>query len=131
MTYKHAYKATSIDDSAIRTPNGISGIFFNVGGNAATAKQFFLTDTTRHFLRGALYFNTTPNEDSLRIVNDFLVADMLHFINTFKWQPQEVSRGPGGWTVYPPLSALGDADPPTSGRRLSNPRGRTPPVPKK
>jgi gliding motility-associated lipoprotein GldD len=86
MTFKHTYKASSIDPTVIQTPNGIGGIFFNVGGNAATAQQFFLTDTTRHFLRGALYFDTTPNEDSLGIVNRFLQEDLTHLINTFRWK---------------------------------------------
>ncbi|HWB93172.1 MAG TPA: hypothetical protein VG605_15020 [Puia sp.] len=86
MTFKHAVKASSIDQTMIQTPNGIGGIYFNVGGNAATANQFFLTDTTRNFLRGALYFDTTPNEDSLGIVNQFLEKDMQHLINTFKWR---------------------------------------------
>ncbi|HET6254555.1 MAG TPA: hypothetical protein VFE32_10795 [Puia sp.] len=86
MTYKHTYKASSIDQSVIHTSNGVGGIFFHVGGNAATAQQFFLTDTTRHFLRGALYFDTTPNEDSLGIVNDFLQKDLQHLISTFKWK---------------------------------------------
>jgi len=86
MTFKHSVKASSIDQTVIQTPNGIGGIYFNVGGNAATANQFFLTDTTKHFLRGALYFDTTPNEDSLAIVNQFLEKDMQHLINTFKWR---------------------------------------------
>lgn len=86
MTFKHTYKASSIDDSVFKTPNQVGGVFFNVGGNAATAKQFFVTDTTRHFLRGALYFDATPNEDSLGIVNRFLEADMRHLINTFRWK---------------------------------------------
>jgi gliding motility-associated lipoprotein GldD len=86
MTYKHTYKATSIDDSLIQTQKGIAGIFFNVGGNAATANQFFVSDTVRHFLRGALYFDATPNEDSLGIVNKFLQQDMKHLINTLEWK---------------------------------------------
>jgi gliding motility-associated lipoprotein GldD len=86
MTNKHTTKANSINDSLMETPNGIHGIYFNVGGNVATANQFFLTDTTRHFLRGALYFDATPNEDSLRIVNQFLQEDLKHLINTFKWK---------------------------------------------
>ena len=86
MTYKHTYKASSIEDSLISTPLGVHGIFFNVGGNAATAKQFFVSDSTRHFLRGALYFDTTPNSDSLGIVNTFLQEDMFHLINTLKWK---------------------------------------------
>jgi len=67
------------------TPNGIRGVFFRVGGDVATANQFFVTDSTKHFLRGALYFDATPNEDSLGIVNKFLVEDMKHLISTFKW----------------------------------------------
>jgi gliding motility-associated lipoprotein GldD len=58
---------------------------FDVGGNAATAKQFFVSDSIKHFLRGALYFDTTPNEDSLSIVNRFLEEDMRHLINTLQW----------------------------------------------
>lgn len=86
LTYKHAYKASSIEDSVFRTPNGVEGIYFKVGGNTATANQFLLTDSTRHFLRGALYFDATPNEDSLSTVNRFLQEDVKHLINTFKWR---------------------------------------------
>jgi hypothetical protein len=74
MTYKHTSKATEIQDSLMKTNSGLTGVWFNVGGNAATAKQFFVTDSTKHFLRGALYFDTTPNEDSLGIVNDFFTG---------------------------------------------------------
>lgn len=86
LTGKHSAKAYSIDDSAISTPNGVHGMFFSVGGEVATANQFFLTDSTRHFLRGALYFDATPNSDSLGIVNSFLLEDMKHLINTFRWK---------------------------------------------
>lgn len=86
LTYKHSSRATGIKDSLMRTPNGITGIFFKVGGNAATARQFFVTDSTKHFLRGALYFDSTPNADSLDVVNDFLEVDMKHLINTLRWK---------------------------------------------
>jgi len=85
-TKKHVDISTGIFDNPILTPNGIGGIYYNLGGNTATANQFFLTDTTKHFLRGALYFNAAPNEDSLSIVNDFLRKDMDHMINTLKWR---------------------------------------------
>ena len=88
MTNKHTLKAYSIDDSLITTPNNVHGVFFKVGGNVATANQFFLTDSTKHFLRGALYFDATPNEDSLAIVNAFVLDDMKHLINTFRWKQQ-------------------------------------------
>ena len=86
LTNKNDVVSNSIKDSLIHTPNGISGVFFKVSGNAATAKQFFLTDTIRNFIRGALYFDVTPNADSLKPVQDFLQADLEHIINTFRWK---------------------------------------------
>jgi gliding motility-associated lipoprotein GldD len=86
LTNKNEAVATSIKDSVFRTPNGVTGVYFRVGGNAATAKQFFMSDTSRHFIRGALYFDTTPNADSLKPVQDFLQADIDHLINTFRWR---------------------------------------------
>lgn len=86
MTFKHTSKATEIKDSLMQTAQGLTGVFFEVGGNAATAKQFFVSDSIKHFLRGALYFDATPNEDSLGIVNDFLQVDMKHLINTLRWK---------------------------------------------
>lgn len=91
LTNKNQAVTSVIKDSLMRTPNGLTGIFFKVGGNAATAKQFFLSDTTKNFIRGALYFDVTPNADSLRPVQDFLQTDIEHMINTFKW----VNSAPG------------------------------------
>jgi len=85
LTNKNEAITNSIKDSVMHTPNNITGVFFKVGGNAATAKQFFLSDTTKNFIRGALYFDVTPNADSLRPVQDFLQKDIEHMINTFKW----------------------------------------------
>lgn len=86
LTYKNDIKANEIEDSVMHTPNDLTGIFFRLKGNVATAKQFFLSDTTKHFLRGALYFDVTPNEDSLAPVNAFLETDLKHIINTMKWR---------------------------------------------
>lgn len=86
LTNKHSSIAYSIDDSVFTTANNVHGVFFKVGGDVATANQFFVTDSVKHFLRGALYFDATPNEDSLVIVNRFLLEDMKHLINTFKWR---------------------------------------------
>jgi gliding motility-associated lipoprotein GldD len=86
LTNKNNVVSNSINDSLIHTPNGISGVFFKVGGNAATSMQFFLSDTTKNFIRGALYFDVTPNADSLKPVQDFLQADLNHMINTFRWK---------------------------------------------
>ena len=87
MAYKqHMQIATGIQEVEIRNPHHSGGIFYELGGNTATANQFFITDTAKHFLRGALYFDATPNADSLGIVNDFLKEDLLHLINTLKWK---------------------------------------------
>jgi gliding motility-associated lipoprotein GldD len=86
LTYKHTYKASSIDDSAFTTAHHVEGIYFKIGGNAATANQFLVTDSVKHFLRGALYFDATPNADSLGIVNHFLQQDMKHLINSLAWR---------------------------------------------
>ena len=86
LTNKHTVKATYIDDSAMTIAPNVHGMYFKVEGNVATANQFFLTDSTKNFLRGALYFYATPNEDSLRPVNHFLVEDMKHLISTFRWK---------------------------------------------
>lgn len=86
MTYKHSIKASGIVDSFFTNPNGSSGVYFYVAGEAATSKQFYLTDTAKHFLRGALYFDATPNSDSLSIVSDFLEKDIKHLIHSLKWQ---------------------------------------------
>jgi len=87
MAYKqHTTKASSIEPVGFVTRNKISGIYFTLTGNTATANQFFLTDSVKHFLRGSLYFSATPNEDSISTVNNFLRADMEHLINTLQWK---------------------------------------------
>ena len=87
LSYKqHTAKASSIESEEIVTPNRLHGVYFTLGGNTATANQFFLTDSVKHFFRGALYFSATPNEDSIAVVNDFLKKDIFHIINTLQWR---------------------------------------------
>jgi gliding motility-associated lipoprotein GldD len=87
MSYKqHTYKASAIEPMPFITPHNLSGIYFTLKGNTATANQFFITDSTKHFLRGALYFDAVPNEDSLKPVNNFLQKDLQHLLNTLQWR---------------------------------------------
>lgn len=87
MAYKqHTYKASAIEPVPFTSDKGIQGVYFSLSGNTATANQFFITDSVKHFLRGALYFDATPNEDSLRPVSNFLRQDMEHLINTLQWR---------------------------------------------
>jgi hypothetical protein len=61
-------------------------MYFYVAGEAATSRQFFISDSTKNFLRAALYFDATPNEDSLSVVSNFLEQDLRHMISTLKWK---------------------------------------------
>ena len=82
----HNNRASSITDAVFQNPQGVEGVFFTIGGEVATPYQFFLTDSTHHFFRGALYYDATPNQDSLAPVNSFLLADIQHILNTFRWK---------------------------------------------
>jgi gliding motility-associated lipoprotein GldD len=86
LSYFHTKKADYIDDGVFHNAYGVSGIFYHVGGDAASAYQFIATDSVKHFMRGALYFDVTPNSDSLRPVNEFLRTDIEHILRTLKWQ---------------------------------------------
>jgi gliding motility-associated lipoprotein GldD len=108
LTSKHSQRAYSIDDSLMSTPNNVKGMFFRVGGDVATAYQFFLTDSVKHFLRGALYFDASPKEDSIGIVNEFVAQDMRHLINTFRWKNTKEN------TQLPPTTLNAPALPPAS-----------------
>jgi gliding motility-associated lipoprotein GldD len=83
---KHQIKATGLEEVVVsRDSARVYGLLFDISGNTASSLQFYLTDSTRHFLRGALYFNTIPNIDSLKVVVDFIKQDVLHLINTTAW----------------------------------------------
>lgn len=89
LSYKqHTYRASAIDPAPFTTASGVEGVFFTLKGNAATPCQFFATDSVRNFLRGALYFSVTPNEDSLAPVTQFLKEDLRHLIETLRWKAQ-------------------------------------------
>ncbi|MBN4081777.1 gliding motility lipoprotein GldD [bacterium AH-315-C07] len=86
FVYKHTVKADAIDESIIRNEvNNVSGIFYEIGGNTASNLQFFATDSTSHFMRGALYFNIEPNEDSLAPVIGYIREDILKLLSSLKW----------------------------------------------
>lgn len=86
LSYGHDKRADYIESEVFRTPNNLYGINYQVGGNAASAHQFYLTDSTEHFLRGSLYFETVPNADSLAPAIKFLNEDMQHLIQTLKFR---------------------------------------------
>ena len=86
LSYAHDIKADYIKSPEFETANGLHGVVYTVGGNAASAYQFYATDNERNFMRGALYFNLTPNVDSLRPAIDFLKKDMDRLIETLRFK---------------------------------------------
>lgn len=89
-TRKLVYKHTARSDGIVEIPfldraNKRYGILYELSGNVASPVQFFLTDSTAHFLRGSLYFETTPNRDSLNPIIDFVNEDIKYMIESVKW----------------------------------------------
>ena len=86
LAYKHSIKADAIYDRICFNPQKkVYGTIYQIDGNAASPLQFYLTDSTQNFLRGALYIREVPNIDSLRPVIDFLTPDIIRLIETTEW----------------------------------------------
>lgn len=87
LAYKHTVMADGIDEKLYNRPEDkVSGLLYVIEGDAASNLQFFMTDSTQHFLRGVLYFYAEPNADSLRPVNQFMREEVAHLIETLEWQ---------------------------------------------
>ncbi len=86
LSYLHHERADYINNINYTNPYGNAYTIYTVGGNTASRYQFAATDSTQHFLRGALYFDVTPNVDSLKPVTDFLLKDIKHMMNTLRWK---------------------------------------------
>jgi gliding motility-associated lipoprotein GldD len=87
LAYKHTVKADAIDEKVWDNPQKkVYGILYDIRGNAASSIQFYLTDSTRHFLRGALYFSVKPNKDSLAPSVQFIREDIDKMIESFRWK---------------------------------------------
>lgn len=88
LTSKHQIKAYGIEESVLRTPQGYTGLVAELAGEVPTQFQFFVTDSTSNFLRGALYFNTAVKNDSLAPVIEYIKVDMMHLINTLEFEEE-------------------------------------------
>ncbi len=87
FAFKHSVKATSIDQGIIHNADRkIYGIYYTIDGNAASSIQFYITDSVKNYMRGALYFNTTPRLDSIQPVLKFVKKDIDTMIKTFRWK---------------------------------------------
>lgn len=86
LAYKHSIKADAIDEQIFMNPaRRVYGTIYKIKGNAASPMQFFLTDSTQHFLRGAMYIREVPDIDSLQPVVDFMEPDIIKMIETTSW----------------------------------------------
>ena len=87
LPYKHLSKAESIPERIFINPqNKVYGTLFTVVGNAASQYQFFLTDSTNHFLVGPLYFYAKPNYASIYPAVQYLEKDLLRLMETLQWK---------------------------------------------
>jgi gliding motility-associated lipoprotein GldD len=86
LVYKHTARASSIDEQVISFRPGVGGVLYSLGGEAASATQFFVTDSVRHFLRGAVYFNVAPNADSLAPVQEHIRKDLITLLKSLEWK---------------------------------------------
>lgn len=86
LTGKHQIKAYAIDESILKTPKGHTAVVAELSGEVPSQFQFFSTDSSTHFIRGALYFPTATKNDSLQPIIDFIKVDIIHLLNTLEWK---------------------------------------------
>jgi gliding motility-associated lipoprotein GldD len=87
LAYRHSVRASGIQEYQIDLPeNKVYGMIYEIGGNAASSIQFYVSDSSRHFFRGSLYFAASPNADSLAPVVNYIRADIEHLLKTFRWK---------------------------------------------
>ncbi|PKP22936.1 MAG: gliding motility lipoprotein GldD [Bacteroidetes bacterium HGW-Bacteroidetes-21] len=87
LVYKHTIKADAINEKLfIDSVRNVYSVLYEIKGDAASSLQFYATDSLNHFIRGALYFNSIPNKDSLAPVIKFIEPDIQHIIETLQWK---------------------------------------------
>jgi gliding motility-associated lipoprotein GldD len=86
LVSKHQIKAYAIDEVLTSTPSGKVAIINELDGEVPSQFQFTMTDSSQHFLRGALYFNTKVQNDSLAPAIAYIKKDMMQLINTLEWR---------------------------------------------
>ena len=87
LTYEHAIKADEIFEQPYINPyKKTYGMYYQIGGNAATNAQFYVTDSTKNFIVASMYFYTKPNYDSILPAAEYVKKDMKHIIETLSWK---------------------------------------------
>lgn len=85
---KHYKLSSGVEEQGYEDPgNRVFGtVYYLKGSRVASTCQFWLTDSTHHFLRGALYLDRTPNNDSLAPVLRYMQEDIEHLVETLRWR---------------------------------------------
>ena len=86
LTSKHQIKAYAINEVISKTPSGKTAVIAELEGEVPSQFQFTVTDSSKNFMRGALYFNTKVANDSLSPAIEYMKADIMHMINTLEWK---------------------------------------------
>ncbi len=87
LTYEHVIKADDITEQPfINRDEKVYGMFYQVNGNAATNAQFYVTDSTRHFIDCSVYFYAKPNFDSIMPAASYIKNDMQALMESLKWK---------------------------------------------
>lgn len=86
LTSKHQIKAYAINEVITKTPSGKTAVIAELEGEVPSQFQFTITDSTRNFMRGALYFNTQVANDSLAPAIEYMKRDIMQIINTLEWK---------------------------------------------
>lgn len=86
LTAKHQIKAYAINEVISTTPSGKTAVIAELEGEVPSQFQFTITDSSKNFMRGALYFNTQVANDSLAPAIEFMKRDMMQIINTLEWK---------------------------------------------
>ena len=87
FVYQHTVRADGISEKVFNNPEKeVYGILYELKGNTASTTQFVLTDSVKHFLRGALYFGNVPNKDSIAPMNDFIKKDIVRLMESLEWK---------------------------------------------
>lgn len=87
FVYQHTVRADGISEKIFNNPEKeVYGILYELKGNTASSTQFVLTDSVKHFLRGALYFDNVPNKDSIAPMNDFIKKDIVRLMESLEWK---------------------------------------------
>jgi len=87
LSYEHVVKADNIVEQPFVNPEDkVFGMFYEVSGNAASQSQFYVTDSTKHFVTGSLYFYAKPNYDSILPAAVYLQQDIRRIMETLSWK---------------------------------------------